>query len=78
VIKDARNTERSRVACRDEAELQRVKEAAKKTAVNGVRVLRDQLHQVKVDNEVDMKPTKGQNRNEDLSQNVTSAASKVV
>jgi hypothetical protein len=32
VIRDSRNTERIRVACRDEAELQRVKEAAQKTA----------------------------------------------
>jgi hypothetical protein len=50
VIRDARNTERIRVACRDEAELQRVKEAAKKTAAEGARVLRDQLYPVKVDN----------------------------
>jgi hypothetical protein len=50
VIKDARNLDRIRVTCRDEAELQRVKEAAEKTAVMGVRVLRDQLYPVKVDN----------------------------
>jgi hypothetical protein len=50
VIRDARNTERIRVACRDEAELQRVKEAAQKTAAAGARVLRDQLYPVKVDN----------------------------
>jgi len=50
VIKDARNTERIRVACRDEAELQKVKEAAQKTVVAGIRVLRDQLYPVKVDN----------------------------
>jgi hypothetical protein len=50
VIKDARNYDRIRVTCRDEAELQRVKKAAEKTAVTGVRVLRDQLYPVKVDN----------------------------
>lgn len=36
VIRDARNTERIKVVCRDEAELQRVKEAAQKTAAEGV------------------------------------------
>lgn len=41
VIKDSRNTERIRVACRDEAELQRSKEAAQKTVPAKTRVLRD-------------------------------------
>ena len=41
VIRDARNTERIKIACRDEAELQRVKEAAQKTVTAGARVLRD-------------------------------------
>lgn len=50
VSKDARNYDRIRVTCRDETELQRVKKAAEKTAVMGVRVLRDQLYPVKVDN----------------------------
>jgi hypothetical protein len=50
VIKDPRNTTRIRVTCRNEAELQRVKEAAQKSAVAGARVMRDQLHPVKVDN----------------------------
>lgn len=50
VIKDAKNLDRIRVTCRDETELQRVKKAAEKTAVTGVRVLRDQLYPVKVDN----------------------------
>jgi hypothetical protein len=50
VSKDARNYDRIRVTCRDETELQRVKKAADKTAVMGVRVLRDQLYPVKVDN----------------------------
>lgn len=42
--------ERVKVICRDEAELQRVKEAAQKTAVVGARVMRGQLYAVKVDN----------------------------
>jgi hypothetical protein len=50
VIRDARNTERIKIIYRDEAELQRVKEAAQKTAAEGVRVLRDQLYPIKVDN----------------------------
>lgn len=50
VIRDGRNTERIKIACRDEAELQRVKEAVQKTAAEGARVLRDQLYPVKVDN----------------------------
>ena len=50
VIRDARNTERIKILCRDEVELQQVKEAAQKTAAEGVRVLRDQLYPVKVDN----------------------------
>lgn len=49
VIRDARNTERIRVVCRDEAELQRVNEAAKKTVVRGARVMKDRLYPVKVD-----------------------------
>ena len=44
------NARRIRVACRDEAEHQRVKEAAQKTAAVGARVLRDQPYPVKVDN----------------------------
>jgi hypothetical protein len=50
VIRDARNTDRIRIACRDEAELQQVKEAVEKVAVTGTRVLRDQLYPIKVDN----------------------------
>ncbi|KAJ6439206.1 reverse transcriptase [Purpureocillium lavendulum] len=50
VVKDARNTDRLKIICRDEAELQQVKEAAQKTAVVGARVMRDQLYPVKVDN----------------------------
>jgi hypothetical protein len=50
VIRDARNSDRIRIACRDEAELQQVKEAVEKVAVTGTRVLRDQLYPIKVDN----------------------------
>jgi hypothetical protein len=50
VVRDARSTERVKVICRDENELKQVKEAAQKTAVVGMRVMRDQLYPVKVDN----------------------------
>ena len=50
VVKDARNADRIKVICRNETELQLVKEAAERTAVPGARVLRDQLYPVKVDN----------------------------
>ena len=50
VAKDPRNHNRIRITGRDEEEIQLMKEAATKTAVPGARVLRDQLHPVKVDN----------------------------
>ena len=50
VIKDSKSADRVKVICRDETEFQLVKKAAQKTAVPGVRVLRDQLYPVKVDN----------------------------
>ena len=50
VVRNSRNTEQVKIICRDEIELQRVKEAAQKTAVTGARVMRDQLYPVKVDN----------------------------
>jgi hypothetical protein len=50
VMKDSRNYECTRVTCRDETELQRVKKAVDKTAVMGARVLWDQLYPIKVDN----------------------------
>jgi hypothetical protein len=50
VTRDAKNTARIRVTCRNERELQLVKEAAQKSAIAGARVLRDQLYPVKVDN----------------------------
>jgi hypothetical protein len=50
VTRDPRNATRIRVTYRDESELQLIKEAAQKTAVPGLRVLRDQLYPIKVDN----------------------------
>jgi hypothetical protein len=50
VVKEARNPDRVKVVCRDEGEVQLVKEAAQKISVSGVRVLRDQLYPVRVDN----------------------------
>ena len=50
VTKDPRNTSRVRITCRDEAELQQVKETVQKIPAPGVRVLRDQLYPVKIDN----------------------------
>lgn len=50
VIKDPRNTARIRVTCRDETELQLVKQAAQKTSAPGARIMRDQLYPVKIDN----------------------------
>lgn len=50
VTRDPRHNDRVRVTCKDEAELQKVKEAAARTTTTGVRVLRDQLYPVKLDN----------------------------
>jgi uncharacterized coiled-coil protein SlyX len=50
VVRESRNADRVKIVCRDEAELQLVKEAAQKTAVEGSRVMRDQLYPVRVDN----------------------------
>ncbi|KJZ69747.1 hypothetical protein HIM_10858 [Hirsutella minnesotensis 3608] len=41
VVRESRNADRVKIACRDEAELQMVKEAAQKTATEGVRVMRN-------------------------------------
>ncbi|RFN41629.1 reverse transcriptase [Fusarium flagelliforme] len=49
VMKDVRNADRIKVVCRDEAEMQLVREVAEKTVVKGARVPRDQLYPVKVD-----------------------------
>ena len=41
MVKDARNPNRIKVVCRDEAEVQLIREVAEKTVVKGARVLRD-------------------------------------
>ena len=50
VIKDRRSPDRLRILCRNEEELKNVRSAAAATAVQGVRVLRDQLYPVKINN----------------------------
>uniref|UniRef100_A0A093ULR6 Retrovirus-related Pol polyprotein from type-1 retrotransposable element R1 n=1 Tax=Talaromyces marneffei PM1 TaxID=1077442 RepID=A0A093ULR6_TALMA len=50
VVKDAKNPDRVKVICRHEDEIQLVKEAAPKLNIPGLRVLRDQLYPVKIDN----------------------------
>ncbi|GKU09351.1 unnamed protein product [Fusarium langsethiae] len=51
VTVNARNPSRIMVACRDEVEHQRIKQAVEKAKLAaGVRVLRDELYPVKVDN----------------------------
>ncbi|SCV61221.1 uncharacterized protein FFFS_15790 [Fusarium fujikuroi] len=49
VVRDVRNADRIKVVCRDETEVQLVKEVAEKAVVKGARVLRDQLYPVTVD-----------------------------
>ena len=49
-MKDARNPDRIKVICRDEEEMQLVKDVEGKTIVKGMRVLQDQLYPVKVNN----------------------------
>jgi hypothetical protein len=49
VVRDVRNADRIKVICRDEAEMQLVKQTAQKTTIKGARVLSDQLFPVKVD-----------------------------
>jgi hypothetical protein len=48
-MREVRNADRIKVICRDEAEMQLVKQTAEKTAVKSARVLRGQLFPVKVD-----------------------------
>jgi hypothetical protein len=50
VTVDSKNTNRVRIACRDEAEHQLVKRIAETRIGAGARVLRDELYPVKVDN----------------------------
>jgi hypothetical protein len=50
VTKDPKNTNRIRIACRDETELGLVKQVAEGKIAPGTRVLRDELYPIKVDN----------------------------
>jgi hypothetical protein len=50
MVKDPKNADRVKVICRHEDEIQQVKEAAQKMDIPGIRVLRDQLYPVKIDN----------------------------
>ena len=50
VTRDARGTNRVRIACRDEPEQQMVRQAAETKIAPGIRVLRDKLYLIKVDN----------------------------
>jgi hypothetical protein len=49
VTRDAKNTSRIKIACRDETELQMVKRVAETKMAPGARVLRDELYPIKVD-----------------------------
>jgi hypothetical protein len=49
VVKDARNTGRIKVICRDEAEILLVRETAQKDCSQGSKGVQDQLYPVKVD-----------------------------
>ena len=50
VIKDARIKQQLRILCWSKVELEFVKQAATATAVEGARILRDQLYLVKINN----------------------------
>jgi hypothetical protein len=50
VIRDAKNANRIRIACRDEPEQELIKQAAESKIAAGVRVLRDEFYPIKVDN----------------------------
>lgn len=50
VTRDAKNASRVKIACRDETELHMVKQVAETKIAPGIRVLRDELYPVKVDN----------------------------
>jgi hypothetical protein len=50
VVKEARNPDWIRVIYREESKVTLVKEAAQKIMVPGVRMLRDQLYPVRIDN----------------------------
>jgi len=50
VTRDVKNHDRIRITGRDVQETKVIKEAAEKVTVGGLRVLRDQLYPIKVDN----------------------------
>ena len=50
MTRDAKNRSRIKIACRDETEQQMVKRAAETKIAPGIRVLRDELYPIKVDN----------------------------
>jgi hypothetical protein len=50
VTKDAKNTTRIRIACRDEDEQRMIKQVAETKIASGIRVMRDELYPIKVDN----------------------------
>jgi hypothetical protein len=50
VTKDPKNITRIKIACRDEAEQQIIKQAAETKIAPGIRVMRDELYPIKVDN----------------------------
>lgn len=50
VTRDAKITSRIKIACRDEDELHMVKQAVETKGAEGIRVLRDELYPIKVDN----------------------------
>ena len=50
VTRDAKSANRIRIACRDETEQHMIKQVAETKIALGVRVLRDELYPIKVDN----------------------------
>ena len=50
VTGDAKNVSRIKIACRDENEQHLIKQTAETKIAAGVRVLRDELYPIKVDN----------------------------
>ena len=50
VTRDAKNANRIKIACRDETEQHMVKQVAETKIALGIRVLRDELYPIKVDN----------------------------
>ena len=50
VNRDAKNANRVKITCRDESEQQLVKQVAETKLATGIRILRDDLYPIKVDN----------------------------